>query len=126
MSNGLSGDAFFASLEQATNRQTEAWVIDALRNLHHPSRLQQAEKYLLPSLELLQEIQETGDIFFPSAWLMASLGNYQSTTAVATVRRFLEQRPGYSAQLRMKILQAADPMFRANRINPDRAGRSSR
>lgn len=119
-------DAFFASLEQATNRQTEAWVIDALRNLHHPSRLQQAEKYLLPSLELLQEIQETGDIFFPSAWLMASLGNYQSTTAVATVRRFLEQRPGYSAQLRMKILQAADPMFRANRINPDSAGRSTR
>ena len=39
-----------------------------------------------------------------------------SASAVRTVRRFLEERPDYSVQLRMKILQAADPLFRANSI----------
>jgi aminopeptidase N len=109
-------DAFFASLRQPQNRHTESWVGDALRNLHHPSRLQQSEKYLLPSLELLQEIQETGDIFFPGQWLNASLGNYHSQSAAYTVRAFLARRPDYNPQLRMKILQAADGLFRAAAI----------
>jgi len=106
-------DAFFESLRDGKNRRTETWVSDALRNLHHPSRRAQSEKYLLPSLELLQEIQVTGDIFFPSDWLQASLGNHNSATAAQTVRRFLAQRPDYNPQLRMKILQAADGLFRA-------------
>jgi len=109
-------DAFFASLADGRNRQTESWVLDALRNLHHPARLAQAQKYLLPSLELLEEIQVTGDIFFPAGWLQATLGNYHDPAQAQLVRRFLEQRPGYNPQLRMKILQAADPLFRAAAI----------
>lgn len=114
--DGARRDAFFASLAQVENRHTEPWVSEALANLHHPSRVAASEKYLLPSLQLLQEIQATGDIFFPTDWLRASLGNYRSDSAVATVRAFLDQRPDYNPQLRMKILQAADPLFRANRI----------
>jgi len=109
-------DAFFVSLALEQNRQTESWVIDALRNLHHPSRLAAAEKYVLPSLALLEEIQATGDIFFPTQWLVATLENHRSAAAAATVRDFLAQRPGYNAQLRMKILQAADMLFRSTRI----------
>ena len=91
-------------------------MLDALANLHHPVRTEASERYILPSLELLQEIQVTGDIFFPKRWLDATLGNYHSTSAVTTVRTFLEERPAYNAQLRMKILQAADSLFRANSI----------
>jgi aminopeptidase N len=109
-------DAFFASLALERNRETESWVLDALENLHHPSRIATSEKYILPSLELLEEIQATGDIFFPSRWLVATLENHRSAAAAATVREFLAQRPGYNAQLRMKILQAADMLFRASRI----------
>ena len=109
-------DAFFSSLADEQNRQTESWVLDALQNLHHPSRTMESEKYILPSLELLQEIQITGDVFFPTGWLVATLQNYRSPSAVATVRSFLEQRPGYNKQLRMKILQSADMLFRANAI----------
>ncbi len=109
-------DAFFESLRDGNNRRTESWVSDALANLHHPSRRGQAEKYLLPSLELLQEIQVTGDIFFPSDWLQATLVNHNSATAVQIVRGFLAQRPDYNPQLRMKILQAADGLFRAAAI----------
>jgi aminopeptidase N len=109
-------DAFFESLADASNRGTESWVLDALDNLHHPLRTADSEKYLLPSLELLTEIQVTGDIFFPKRWLDATLRNYRTSTAVATVRTFLEERPDYNRQLRMKILQSADMLFRANEL----------
>jgi len=109
-------DAFFASLAEARQREVEPWVLEALDNLHHPLRIAQSESYLLPSLELLEQIQATGDIFFPSRWLDATLSNHRSASAVATVNDFLAARPDYNAQLRAKILQAADPLFRANAL----------
>jgi aminopeptidase N len=110
-------DEFFESLKDEENRQVESWVLGALGYLHHPLRVEESEKYILPSLELLQEIQVTGDIFFPKRWLDVTLGNYSSDSAVQTVRSFLADRPDYNEQLKMKILQAADGIFRANRIN---------
>jgi len=104
---------FFASLADPANRATENWVLDALGYLHHPSRTAHSVRYILPSLELLQEIQVTGDIFFPSGWLHATLDNHSSAKAVATVRGFLAARPDYNTQLRMKILQALDLPERA-------------
>lgn len=109
-------DEFFESLKDEKNRETESWVLSALSALHHPLRKQSSEKYILPSLELLKEIQETGDIFFPTRWLDQTLGNHNSATAVKTVREFLKDNPDYNAQLRMKILQAADNLFRSERI----------
>lgn len=109
-------DEFFLSLEDESNRAIESWVLGALGALHHPLRRDVSEKYLLPSLELLQEIQVTGDIFFPARWLESSLGNYNSPSAAATVRNFLAERPDYNRPLRLKILQAADDLFRAERL----------
>ncbi|MEQ9264231.1 MAG: M1 family aminopeptidase [Balneolaceae bacterium] len=109
-------DSFFESLALEENRQTESWVLSALGNLHHPLRTSDSEKYILPSLELLEQIQVTGDIFFPGRWTGVTLGNYNSDTAVETVRDFLATRPNYNNQLRMKILQSADMLFRVNEI----------
>jgi len=109
-------DRFFLSLADEHNRTTESWVLDGLGNLHHPLRTADSEQYILPSLELLQEIQVTGDIFFPKRWLDETLGNYRTGTAEQTVKTFLDERPDYNEQLRMKILQSADMMFRANAI----------
>jgi len=68
---------------------------------------------------LLQEIQVTGDIFFPSRWLGSTLGNHTSPEAVKIVTDFLENKPNYNAQLKMKILQSADGIFRAAKaLNP--------
>ncbi len=116
--------AFFTSLSEATNRETESWVLEALEALHHPLRVEDSEKHILPSLELLQEIQVTGDIFFPKRWLDETLTSYRSDSAVNTVRSFLEARPEYNAQLRMKILQSADMAMRANSIANEEAGGS--
>lgn len=110
-------DRFFYSLADEANRQVESWVLDALQNLHHPLRTQDSEQYLLPSLQLLQDIQVTGDIFFPKLWLDTSFSNYRSSTAVNMVKTFLEERPEYNHQLRMKILQSTDILFRANVIS---------
>ncbi|MEQ9463505.1 MAG: M1 family aminopeptidase [Haliea sp.] len=106
-------DRFFASLADPANRATESWVLDALAYLHHPSRTAHSLRYIQPSLELLEEIQVTGDIFFPSGWLHATLDNHNSAEAVATVQEFLADRPDYNPQLRMKILQALDMPRRA-------------
>jgi aminopeptidase N len=111
-------DQFFASLKDEKNREKEAWVTAALGYLHHPLRQATSEKYLPASLDLLQEIQLTGDIFFPAAWLQGTLGSYQSAAAARTVQAFLAAHPAssYNPQLRMKLLQAADDLFRAQKM----------
>ncbi len=109
-------DRFFEGLKQAENREHEPWVLEALGYLHHPLRAADSEKYVLPSLELLEEIQATGDIFFPKNWLDATLGRRNSPSVAQVVRDFLERRPGYPLRLRAKILQAADGLFRSAAI----------
>ncbi|TGD77187.1 M1 family metallopeptidase [Hymenobacter wooponensis] len=109
-------DAFFASLSDEKNREKEAWVTAALAYLHHPLRAATSEKYLPQSLALLEEIQQTGDIFFPASWLQATLGSYQTPTAARTVREFLAAHPSYNPKLRAKLLQAADDVFRAEKL----------
>ena len=109
-------DTFFESLKTKPGRAKEAWVTAALGYLHHPLRQATSEKYLPASLDLLQEIQLTGDIFFPYSWLQATLGSYQSPTAAATVRAFLAAHPDYNPRLRAKLLQASDDLFRAEKL----------
>ena len=115
-------DAFFASLKAPQNREKEAWVNTALAYLHHPLRSATSEKYLKESLGLLEEIQMTGDIFFPSSWLQATLSAYQTPTAAATVRTFLQENPQYNPKLRAKIQQAADDLFRAEKLLNSKTG----
>ncbi|SIT77113.1 M1 family metallopeptidase [Pontibacter indicus] len=109
-------DAFFASLKNRSNRDKEAWVATALSYLHHPLRTASSEKYLRESLELVEEVQLTGDIFFPTNWLQSTFGYYQTPTATQTIRDFLNERPNYNPKLKGKILQAADHVFRAEKL----------
>jgi aminopeptidase N len=105
-------DAFFESLRDPANREREPWVLEALGYLHHPAVAERSEKYILPSLEMLEEIKSTGDIFFPGGWISATLEGHRSTEARTTVEKFLDDHPDYPADLRLKILQAADHLFR--------------
>jgi aminopeptidase N len=109
-------DSFFYSLEQRQNRQKEAWVAVGLAYLNHPLRQASAEKFLKKSLDMVEEIQITGDIFFPQSWLSAILSNYQNKQAAITVRDFLSAHPHYNPKLREKILQSADNIFRAQNL----------
>jgi aminopeptidase N len=109
-------DDFFESLSDPANREREPWVLQAVGYLHHPLRAEHAIRYVLPGLELLEEIQRTGDIFFPKRWLDATLGGHSSVEAAEIVRAFLAERPDYAPRLRAKILQSADMLFRSARL----------
>jgi len=106
-------DRFFETLRTPEGRKKESWVLTALGYLHHPLRTGYSEKYLPQTLALLEEVQRTGDVFFPQSWLAASLGWYRTKSAAAIVRDFLQQHPDYNPKLKAKLLQAADNLFRA-------------
>jgi aminopeptidase N len=105
---------FFESLKDVNNRRREAWVLEAMRYLHHPLRADASAPLVVPSLELVREIQRTGDIFFPKRWADATLGGYQSPAVAAEVRRLIDALPSdYPPRLKWVLQASADPLFRA-------------
>jgi len=108
----LQMDAFFQSLLKAENRRIEPWAASALAYLNHPLRQAYSVKYIRPGLEVLQEVQRTGDIFFPKNWASALLRNHKSKEAYREVQAFFEAHPEYPSLLKNKILQAAWPLYR--------------
>ena len=108
----LQMDAFFQSLLKAENRRIEPWAASALAYLNHPLRQPYSVKYIRPGLEVLQEVQRTGDIFFPKNWVSALLRNHKSKEAYQEVQAFFEAHPEYPSLLKNKILQAAWPLYR--------------
>ncbi|MBQ7072339.1 MAG: ERAP1-like C-terminal domain-containing protein [Bacteroidales bacterium] len=100
-------DSVFNALLKPENRRVEPWAEDALEYLNHPLRQAQALDYIRPALEALEDVQRTGDIFFPKRWVAATLHGHSSPEADAIVDAFLEAHPNYPPLLRDKILQAA-------------------
>jgi aminopeptidase N len=102
----------FDRLRRVENRRREPWVLESLAYLNHPLRESHARRFVGPSLELLREIQRTGDIFFPGRWMEAALNGHQSAEAAAAVRDFLGRELQYPQRLRWTILSAADDLLR--------------
>lgn len=109
-------DHFFYALRNPANREHQSWVITALEYLNHPLRAKSSEKFITPALDLLPEVQKTGDVFFPKSWLDASLSGYNSASAARLIRDYLANNPDLNPKLRQKVLQSADPVFRSAAI----------
>ena len=109
-------DAFMISLLNKKNRENESWVFVALNNIHHPLRQNSASKHLRPILRKLEEVQLTGDIFFPKGWLASSIGNYSSNEAYGILQEFLAENPNYNPILIKKLLQTTDNLAKAQNI----------
>ncbi|MCT4122852.1 M1 family metallopeptidase [Elizabethkingia anophelis] len=109
-------DEFFNSLAERQNRSNESAVGSALGYLHHPLRQHTSINYLPKTLELLKEIQKTGDIFFPDNWLRSTFSSYQNPKALTVVNRFIQQNPDYNSILKNKILQATENLRRAQKL----------
>lgn len=105
-------DSVFASLLVAGNRRVEPWASAALANLNSPLRQAEAVGYIRPALEAMQEIQRTGDIFFPRDWARALLAGHTSAEARREVDDFFAAHPGYPVLLANKIRQQADHLYR--------------
>jgi aminopeptidase N len=98
------------------NRRREEWVLASLQYLNHPLRSAHAVKFVPRALEMLREIQQTGDIFFPTRWTDSSLWGHQSPQVASMVRGFLARNRGYPTRLRWTVLSAADDLFRSARM----------
>ncbi|MBR4974181.1 MAG: aminopeptidase, partial [Bacteroidales bacterium] len=97
----------FNSYYDRQNRMIEPWVLKSLLLLHHPHWGDYSVKYIYPSLELMPELQRTGDIFFPKSWCKNTLHHHYSVKAKESVLRYLENTPDLLPLLENKILQAS-------------------
>jgi aminopeptidase N len=108
-------DQAFERFRKLENRRREPWVLQSMHYLNHPLREQYALRFVAPSLELLPEIQPTGDIFFPERWMASVLSGHRSPAAAQAVRDFLARHPNLPERLRWTVLSSADDLFRAAR-----------
>jgi len=98
-------DIFFESLLSASTRGPESRVTSALSLLVSPLHPEESVSRIRPALEVIEEIQRTGDIFFPSTWCSALLGSQTSPEAAAEVKSFVDTHPDLNPMLVTKILQ---------------------
>lgn len=98
-------DSVFNALLKEENREVEPWAASALSLLNHRLGAKESLKYITPALQIIDEIQRTGDIFFPSNWLRALLGGHNSPEAAAKVKEYLEGAQNLHPMLKLKILQ---------------------
>lgn len=110
---------FVESLKDDANREKESWVSAGLSNIHHPLRQESAQKYIRFSLDLTEEIQRTGDIFFPRDWLDNTVGRYSSKYAFDEIQRFLKENPNFSPILKRKLFMATDLLYKAQNIKKE-------
>jgi len=89
-------------------------VLESLKYLNHPLRQESTLQFIRPSLDLLPEIQRTGDIFFPARWTENVLGYQRSPEAAAVVRTYLAKTPALNERLRWDVLASADDLFRVS------------
>ena len=97
----------FDELLMAENRRVEPLARDMLALLNDPTREPLSNRYLIPGLDALQEVQRTGDIFFPGYWLTGLLSGHKSEGAKQVVRQWIDAHPSLDAALMNKLKENA-------------------
>ena len=97
----------FNELLQVENRRVEPWARAMLALLNDPSREPLSNRYLVPGLDALEEIQRTGDIFFPGYWLSCLLDGHSSDEAKTIVRSWIDSHPDLNPALMNKLKENA-------------------
>jgi aminopeptidase N len=98
----------------------ESWIEEALAPFNAPEHAAYTAPLLGAALARLPELKAKRKIFFVEHWLGAFLAGQSDARALAAVQRLLS-RP-LDADLRLKVLEAADGLERAVRIRERFAG----
>ena len=120
---GLQQRRSLARFRSVENRRREPWVLESLQYLNHPLRVQAPAgsaddgRFVRPALDLLREVQQTGDIFFPTRWMESTLWGHRSPEVAAMVQDFLASELQYPQRLRWTILSAADELYRVANVS---------
>ncbi|MCC8071992.1 MAG: M1 family aminopeptidase [Bacteroidales bacterium] len=102
--------ALFESLLEADNRRIEPWTATLLGLLCDETYPDESLLYLKQGLESLEDVQQTGDIFFPTYWLRALLGYQRSGEAIEIVDGYIASHPDLNPALLRKLREAAYPL----------------
>ena len=105
--DALVQQQLFDELLLAENRRVEPWARDMLALLNDPTREPLSNRYLIPGLDALQEVQRTGDIFFPGYWLTGLLAGHKSEGAKQIVRQWIDAHPDLEPALMNKLKENA-------------------
>ncbi|MBR5684556.1 MAG: ERAP1-like C-terminal domain-containing protein [Muribaculaceae bacterium] len=97
----------FNDLLMAENRRVEPWARDMLALLNDPTREPFSNRYLTAGLDALEEIQRTGDIFFPGYWLSSLLSGHKSDEARQIVKAWIDAHPTLEPALMNKLKENA-------------------
>lgn len=97
----------FRSLLNKENRAIEPWASQMLALLNTEAREPQSNQYITPALDALQEIQRTGDIFFPGDWLYSLLSGHKSKEARWIVNSWIAAHTAYPIALINKLKENA-------------------
>ena len=106
----------FNELLQAENRRVEPWARDMLALLNDPKREPFSNRYIIPGLDVLQEIQQTGDIFFPGYWLTGLLSGHKSDEAKTIVKQWIDSHTDLEPALMNKLKENAYWLLRSERL----------
>ena len=105
--DSLVQQQLFNELLEEENRRVEPWARTMMALLNDPMREPWSNRYLAPGLDELEEIQRTGDIFFPGYWLSGLLDGHSSIEARETVNEWIDTHPTLAPALMNKLLENA-------------------
>lgn len=97
----------FKELLLVENRRVEPWARSMLALLNDPVREPMSNRYIEPALDALEEIQRTGDIFFPGYWLSSLLSGHRSAEASSIVQSWIDNHASLNPALMNKLLENA-------------------
>jgi hypothetical protein len=87
------------------------WIDAALPGFNHPAHADLTLPLLQQALRALPMLAGRHKIFFVNRWLASFIGGQRGDAALTVIRRFLD-RSELDADLRLKVLEAADPLER--------------
>ena len=92
-------------------------MIDGLKLLFHPLRREASSHLLESALNMLKDVRETGDIFFPQLWASAVLSHQNTPSALKSFKRVLSKK-GLPLGIRRLLLQSGDTLLRCAARSP--------
>ena len=97
----------FNELLRAENSRVEPWARDMLALLNDPTREPFSNRYIVPGLNALEDVQRTGDIFFPGYWLSGLLFGHHSDEVQTLVKQWIDSHPNLEPALMNKLKENA-------------------
>jgi len=107
---------FFETLKLPASRENMPLVLKALHYLNHPLVALHSESFILPAMEMLEEIKEINGMVYVKTWLDETFYGHNSKQVAKLIDEYLNKKHDLDAVLRTEILQASDPVLRASKI----------